>query len=52
MRAARQTVLPPLTSPRALAPAVVVAPDYPERVAKQLVDKHARAVEGMTGDGQ
>lgn len=30
---------------------VFVAPDYPERVAKQLVDKHARAVESMTKDG-
>ena len=28
-----------------------VAPDYPERVAKQLVDKHARAVESMASDG-
>ena len=30
---------------------VFVAPDYPERVAKQLVDKHARAVESMASDG-
>ena len=34
-----------------LAYLVFVAPDYPERVAKQLVDKHARAVESMAGDG-
>ena len=30
---------------------VFVAPDYPERVAKQMVDKHARAVESMAADG-
>ena len=34
-----------------LAYLVFVAPDYPERVAKQLVDKHARAVETMAADG-
>ena len=34
-----------------LAYLVFVAPDYPERVAKQLVDKHARAVESMASDG-
>ena len=34
-----------------LAYLVFIAPDYPERVAKQLVDKHARAVESMAGDG-
>ena len=34
-----------------LAYLIFVAPDYPERVAKQLVDKHARAVESMASDG-
>ena len=34
-----------------LADVVFCAPDYPERVAKQLVDKHARAVESMASDG-
>ena len=33
-----------------LAYLIFVAPDYPERVAKQLVDKHARAVESMAED--
>jgi vesicle-associated membrane protein 7 len=35
----------------ALAYVLFTAPSYPERVAKQLVDKHARAVESMQGDG-
>ena len=34
-----------------LAYLIFVAPDYPERVAEQLVDKHARAVESMASDG-
>jgi len=34
-----------------LAYIVFCAPDYPERVAKQLIKKHADAVEGMSGDG-
>lgn len=34
-----------------LAYIVVVAPTYPERVAKQLVDKHARGVESLASDG-
>ena len=34
-----------------LAYIVFVSPSYPERVAKQIVDKHARAVESMASDG-
>ena len=34
-----------------LAYIVIVAPAYPERVAKQLVDKHARGVESLASDG-
>ena len=34
-----------------LAYLIFVAPDYPERVAKQLVDKHALAVKLMASDG-
>lgn len=30
---------------------VFVAPDYPERVAKTIVDRHARGVESMRSDG-
>eukprot|EP01050_Picozoa_sp_SAG11_P029975 SAG11_NODE_8664_length_989_cov_1.688764_2_plen_36_part_01 len=33
-----------------VVPAVFCAPDFPERVAKQVVDKHARGVETMAGD--
>ena len=34
-----------------LAYLVFVAPDYPQRFADELVDKHARMVESMAGDG-
>ena len=31
---------------------MVTAPDYAERVAKQLISKHARGVEKLIGDGE
>ena len=34
-----------------LAYLVFVAPGYPEQVAKDVVDRHARAIESMAGDG-